>query len=128
MPMNERLAFLKQQMRAGEHKSLRQAHPIDLLQECEAENLSWPRRVSRLVRRQCEAEQVVIGLQERIHILVKAPQANVVIAAQPDDCLAQAQRLQCLPEGARRVSRDDFQDGCHVLAPERPGLVGIAAG
>ena len=66
MFMNERLALLKQKMRAGDHKSLRQAHQIDLLQECEAENLSWPRRVSRLVRRQCEAEQVVIEPQEQI--------------------------------------------------------------
>ncbi len=66
MFMNERLALLKQHMRAGDHKSLRQAHPIDLLQECEAENLPWPRRVSRLVHRQCEAEQVVIEPQEQI--------------------------------------------------------------
>ena len=45
---------------------LRQAAPIDVLAECEAENLSWPRRVARLVRRQCEAEQVVIAPDEQI--------------------------------------------------------------
>ena len=64
--MNERLVFLKHQMRAGKHWILRQAQPIDLLRECENEGLSWPRRVARLVRRQCEAEQVVIGSEEKI--------------------------------------------------------------
>jgi formate C-acetyltransferase len=64
--MNERLELLKHRMRAGEHKALRQEQPIDLLQECENARLSWPRRVARLVRRQCEAEQVVIGPEENI--------------------------------------------------------------
>jgi formate C-acetyltransferase len=64
--MNERLASLKQEMRAGEYKVMRQSNQIDLLPECENEGLSWTRRVSRLVRRQCEAEQVIIGPQEQI--------------------------------------------------------------
>ncbi len=64
--MNERLVLLKNRMRTGEHKALRQAYPIALLPECEAEALSWPRRVARLVRRQCEAEQVVIAPEEKI--------------------------------------------------------------
>ena len=53
--MNERLVLLKQRMREGEHKALRQAQSIELLPECENERLSWPRRVARLVRRQCQA-------------------------------------------------------------------------
>ncbi|HUI90331.1 MAG TPA: pyruvate formate lyase family protein [Anaerolineales bacterium] len=57
---------MKNRVRAGEHRSLRRSAPIDVLAECEAENLSWPRRVARLVRRQCEAEQVVIGAEEQI--------------------------------------------------------------
>ena len=64
--MNDQLEFMKKRVRAGEHRSLRQAAPIDILAECEAENLSWPRRVARLVRRQCEAEQVVIAPDEQI--------------------------------------------------------------
>ena len=64
--MNERLELLKQRMRAGEHTKLRQEKSIELLHECEAEDLSWPRRVARLVSRQCEAEQVVIAPEERI--------------------------------------------------------------
>jgi formate C-acetyltransferase len=64
--MNERLVLLKNRMRAGEHKVLRQAHSIALLPECLAEELSWPRRVARLVRRQCEAEQVAIAPDEQI--------------------------------------------------------------
>src|SRR5512140_1496736 len=64
--MNNRLESMKKRIRAGEHRSLRQPLPIDVLKECEAENLSWPRRVSRLVRRQCEAEQVVIDPDEQI--------------------------------------------------------------
>ena len=58
--MNERLILLKNKMRAGEHKALRQVHSIELLPECETEGLSWPRRLARLVRRQCEAEHVII--------------------------------------------------------------------
>jgi pyruvate-formate lyase len=64
--MNERLVLLKNRMRAGEHKALRQVKLIDVLQECEDEGLSWPRRVARLVHRQCEAEQVVIQPDENI--------------------------------------------------------------
>jgi pyruvate-formate lyase len=64
--MNEQLEFMKKRVRAGEHHSARQAAPIDVLAECEAENLSWPRRVARLVRRQCEAEQAVIAPDEQI--------------------------------------------------------------
>ena len=64
--MNERLERMKRRVRAHEHRSLRQSAPIDILAECEAENLSWPRRVARLVQRQCEAEQVVIDPDEQI--------------------------------------------------------------
>jgi pyruvate-formate lyase len=64
--MNERLAAMKRRVREGEHHSLRQSRSIEVLAECEREGLSWSRRVSRLVRRQCEAEQVVIGEDERI--------------------------------------------------------------
>ena len=64
--MNERLVVLKQHMRDGAHKTLRQAHSIELLPECEAEGLSWSSRVARLVRRQCEAEQVMITPEEKI--------------------------------------------------------------
>lgn len=64
--MNTRLEAMKRLVRAGEHRSLRQVVPIDILRECDSEGLSWPRRVARLVRRQCEAEQVVIDPDERI--------------------------------------------------------------
>jgi pyruvate-formate lyase len=64
--VNERLLNLKRRVRAGEHRALRQAGPIDVLTECEAEGLSWTRRAARLVRRQCEAERVVIEPNERI--------------------------------------------------------------
>ena len=64
--MNERLILLKNKMRAGEHKALRQVHSIELLPECETEGLSWPRRLARLVRRQCEAEHVIITPEEQI--------------------------------------------------------------
>src|SRR5450759_911300 len=64
--MNERLTLLKHRMKAGEHWTLRQAQPIDLLPECENEGLSFPRRVARLVHKQCEAEGVVIAPEEKI--------------------------------------------------------------
>jgi pyruvate-formate lyase len=64
--MIERLNLLKNRMKAGEHWSLRQTQLLNLLAECENEGLSWPRRVARLVRRQCEAENAVIGPEEKI--------------------------------------------------------------
>ena len=64
--MNERILTMRQNVRAGKHHRLRQSRPVEVLAECEREDLSWPRRVARLVRRQCEAEQVVIGADERI--------------------------------------------------------------
>jgi formate C-acetyltransferase len=45
---------------------MRQADPIEILEECDTGRLSWPRRVARLVRRQCEAEHVIIEPDERI--------------------------------------------------------------
>jgi pyruvate-formate lyase len=64
--MNERLSRLKDRVRAGEQRSLRQVAPIDILTECEAGQLSWSRRAACLVRRQCEAEQVIIDPEEQI--------------------------------------------------------------
>jgi pyruvate-formate lyase len=64
--MNMRLESLRQRIRAGEHHSARQAAPTSVLAECEAERLTWPQRVARIVRRQCELETVVIGPDERI--------------------------------------------------------------
>jgi pyruvate-formate lyase len=64
--MNERLIRMKDRVRAGEHRALRQAAPIEVLTECVTENLSYSRRVSRLVSRQCEAERVIIEPDERI--------------------------------------------------------------
>jgi pyruvate-formate lyase len=64
--MNERLDRMIERVRSGTHRSLRQPAPVDLLAECELEQLSWPRRVARLIRRQCEAEQAIIEPDERI--------------------------------------------------------------
>ena len=81
--MNERLLNMKHRVRAGEHRTLRQAAPIDVLTECEAEGLSWTRRVARLVRRQCEAERVVIEPNERIVFTRTLPAVPPIYA--PDE-------------------------------------------
>jgi pyruvate-formate lyase len=64
--MNERLLSMRDRVREGSHHSLRQAMPIEVVQECESDHLTWPRRVARLVRRQCEAERIVIEPDEQI--------------------------------------------------------------
>jgi formate C-acetyltransferase len=64
--MNERIEELKRRVRAGEHKHWRKSTPISILEECEAGDLSWPQRMARLTRRQCEAETVVIEPDEQI--------------------------------------------------------------
>ena len=64
--MNERLTTMRGWVRAGEHHSSRQDIPIGVIEECETRQLSWPKRVALLVQRQCEAERVIIGLDEHI--------------------------------------------------------------
>lgn len=64
--MNERLEGLKARVRAGTHKRFRQEQGIEIVAECERENLSFMQRAARLTRRQCEAERVVIEPDERI--------------------------------------------------------------
>ncbi|MGD0707128.1 MAG: pyruvate formate lyase family protein [Anaerolineaceae bacterium] len=73
--MNERLEELKRRTRNGEQKAFRRLEPISVLEECEAENLSWPKRVARLMVRQCEAETVVIGTDEQIVFTRTVPAA-----------------------------------------------------
>lgn len=64
--LTERLQIMKQRVRDGAHKKFRQAQSPDVLAECETEQLSWPRCMSRLTRRMCEAEQPVIEPDEKI--------------------------------------------------------------
>jgi formate C-acetyltransferase len=64
--MNTRLEEMKRRIRAGEHHRYRKAEPISILEECEAEKLTWPQRIARLTVRQCQAETPVIEPDERI--------------------------------------------------------------
>lgn len=64
--MNQRLEEMKYRVREGEHHSVRRSAPIRILEECEAENLSWMQRAARLTVRQCEAETPVILPGEKI--------------------------------------------------------------
>jgi len=73
--MNERLEELKRRTRDGEQKAFRNPQPVSVLEECEAGALSWPRRVARLMTRQCEAEQVIIGADEQIVFTRTVPAA-----------------------------------------------------
>ena len=73
--------------------SLRQAHSIELLPECEGESLSWLRRVARLVRRQCEAEQVHIAPEEEIVFTRTLPGVPPVYTPQEWDDLTAGRTL-----------------------------------
>ncbi len=64
--LSERLQRMRDRVRDREHKRHRQERPPDVLTECEREALSWPQRIARLTRRQCEAEKAVILPDERI--------------------------------------------------------------
>jgi formate C-acetyltransferase len=64
--MNERISELRARTRSGAYRAYRLPPPRDLTAECDADGLSWPARMARLTRRQCEAERVVIGPDERI--------------------------------------------------------------
>jgi formate C-acetyltransferase len=73
---------MKERVRAGEHHSLRQAAPIEVLTECESGQLSWSKRVACLVRRQCEAEHVIIEPDERIVYTRTLPSVPPIYSAE----------------------------------------------
>lgn len=63
---SDRLAAIRRRITEGGYRRNRTTAVPHLLPELEAENLSWSRRASRLIRRMCEAEQPVIEPDERI--------------------------------------------------------------
>ncbi len=78
--MDHRLKQLRQDVRNKTHARHRQAQPPDVLTECDRETLSWTRRVSRLLRRQCEAEQPVILDGERVVFTRTVPSVPPIYA------------------------------------------------
>jgi len=77
MRLTDRIQKLKQLVRAGEHKKFRHSNVPDVLNKCESEGLSWPRRMSRLTRRLCEAEKAVIIGDERIVSTRTVPDGDI---------------------------------------------------
>jgi formate C-acetyltransferase len=57
---------MKRALRDGHYRQYRTSPEVALLAECDAGQLSWPQRAARLIRRMCEAQQVVILPEERI--------------------------------------------------------------
>lgn len=82
--MNERIRRLKQRTRDGEHHVWRQSAAVELLHECEAEELSLPRRMARLIGRQCQAEAVVIEPDDRIAFTRTLP-ASIPPVLRPEE-------------------------------------------
>lgn len=78
--MDERNQQFKDSVRNGEQKNLRQSKGINLVAACKAEHLSDMQRAARLVRRQCEAEQVIISPTERIVFTRTLPNVPPVYA------------------------------------------------
>ncbi|MEN6481221.1 MAG: pyruvate formate lyase family protein [Anaerolineaceae bacterium] len=78
--MDERNQQFKDSVRNGEQKNLRQSKGINLVAACEAEQLSDMQRAARLIRRQCEAEQVIISPTERIVFTRTLPNVPSVYA------------------------------------------------
>jgi len=81
--MTERLEQMKKCIREKAHIGYRQASCPDVLAECEAQGLSWTKRVSRQLRRHLEAEKVVISAGERIVFTRTVP--GVAPIYSPDD-------------------------------------------
>jgi formate C-acetyltransferase len=63
---SDRLAAIRRRITEGGYRRNRTTAVPHLLPELEAEDLSWSRRASRLIRRMCEAERPVIEPDERI--------------------------------------------------------------
>lgn len=64
--LSSRLAAMKQRIRAGEQRRLRDTQIVEVQSECDAEGLSWMCRAARLTSRMCAAQTVVIEPDERI--------------------------------------------------------------
>ncbi|HUC85806.1 MAG TPA: pyruvate formate lyase family protein, partial [Candidatus Acidoferrales bacterium] len=64
--LDARLGRMKLALRDGTYRRYRSAQEVEVLTECDRENLSWPRRAARLTRRMCEAQRVVILPEEQI--------------------------------------------------------------
>ena len=64
--LEPRLVEMKRALRDGHYKQYRTSPEVDLLAECDAEQLSWPQRAARLIRRMCKAQKVIIRPEERI--------------------------------------------------------------
>ncbi len=64
--MKQRLIELRERTRDGHFARYRQAKSPQLVEECDAEGLSWSARRARLTKRMCEAERAVIEPDERI--------------------------------------------------------------
>jgi pyruvate-formate lyase len=64
--MIHRLEQLRTRVREGMHHRWRQPKVPDVLSECEARHLSWPKRTALLTRRMCESERIVIEPDEHI--------------------------------------------------------------
>ncbi len=64
--MDGRLNQIRQRVRNCEHSRFRQDAMVDILAECDADDLSLMQRAARLTRRMCEAENVVIEPDEHI--------------------------------------------------------------
>jgi pyruvate-formate lyase len=80
--MNDRLQNMKQRLRDGAQRAVRQDSAPDVLSECQAERLSWPRRAARLTRRMCEAEQPIILPGEKIAFTRTNPQVAPIFSAE----------------------------------------------
>ncbi len=64
--LNRRLERMRGQVRERSHARFRQSEMPDLISECQAESLSWPRRAARLTRRMCQSQQPVLEENQRI--------------------------------------------------------------
>jgi formate C-acetyltransferase len=74
---------MREAVRLRRHAGVRQVSVPDVLGECEREGLDWMQRVCRLFVRQCQAEQPVLGADQRIVFTRTLPMVPPIYA--PDD-------------------------------------------
>ncbi|MFH1614060.1 MAG: pyruvate formate lyase family protein [Planctomycetota bacterium] len=80
--MNERLNTLRDRVRRRDYKKYRLEKPPVFIAEFNGKNLSWPKRISRLTRRTCQAQKVVIEPEQRIVFIQTAPLVGDVYTSQ----------------------------------------------
>lgn len=102
--MIPRLQRLKDKTLSGHFRQFRSAAIPDLVSECQAEDLGWMQRMTRLTRRMCEAETVVLDADELIVFTRSVPRVPDVWSSDEWESLTHGRHVHEGPDSRGIIS------------------------